>query len=150
MTIAARRSMSLCYLTSLALALMTTASLAQTPTKSLKDQLIGHWQLTAVMVHGRTAYGTNPQGSMFFDSNGHFAVIVISNGEAKDISYFGTYAVDEANKSLAMHVDASTGGAADGRDVKRLVTFNGDQLILVNQMSTGVPGGIKLTWKQSN
>jgi len=136
----------------LAPALIATRSFAQTPRKLGKEQLVGHWQLVSVAIHGRAPYGDNPQGSMFFDSGGHYSVIVISGGRANDISYFGTYTVEDANNTITLRVDASSGGGANvvGRDVKRLVTIDGDQLIVVNELSSGSPGGVKVTWKRAN
>jgi hypothetical protein len=137
----------------LALASIATSSSAQTPAKSLKDQLVGHWQLVSVAINDRTPYAADPQGSMFLDASGHYSVIVISVGEARSISYFGTYTVNDADKSMTMHVDASSGGSgvkAAGRDEKRLITFSGDHLIVANQTPSGAPGPVKVTWKEAN
>jgi hypothetical protein len=139
---------SLIILTSIA-----TASCAQTPTKSLKDQLVGHWQLVSVTIDARMPYGANPQGSMLLDASGHFSVIVISAGNARSISYFGTYTVNDADKSMTTHIEASSGGSGisvAARDEKRLITFSGDDLIVQSQTPTGAPGTIVLTWKQAN
>ena len=136
----------------LAQASIATPSLAQTPRRSLKDELVGHWQLVSVAVNGTAPYGANPLGSMFIDSGGHFSVIVISAGDARSISYFGTYTVDDADKSVTIHVEGSTGGSgvnAAGRDLKRLVTLSGEELIVANDTPSG-PGALKLTWKKAN
>ena len=92
----------------LALASIATAALAQTPGKSLKDQLVGHWQLVSVTIKDATPYGANPQGSMFLDADGHYSVIVLSAGNAQNISYFGTYTVNDADSSMTMHIDGSS------------------------------------------
>jgi hypothetical protein len=134
----------------LALASIATTSLAQTPAKSIKDQLVGHWQLVSVIINGNEPYGANPQGSMFLDAGGHYSVIAITAGKARSISYFGTYTVNDADSSMTMHVDASSGANAAGRDEKRIVTFSGDDLTVANQKFAGSVGGIKLTWKRSN
>jgi hypothetical protein len=137
----------------LTLASIATPTLAQSPTKSLNDQLLGHWQLDSVTINDSAPYGANPQGSMFLDAGGHFSVIVISAGQARNISYFGTYTVNDADKSMTMHIDASSGGGdvnAAGRDEKRLVTFSGDELTVANQTASGAAGAVKLTWKQAN
>jgi hypothetical protein len=138
-------------LTTLALAPITTTSVAQTPAKSLKDQLVGHWQLVSVTIGNRTPYGPDPQGSLFFDATGHYSLIVISTGNARNVAYFGTYTVNDADNSIVMHIDASSSSlSAAGRDEKRLVTLSGDELIVANQTPSGSPGAIKLTWKQAN
>ena len=134
----------------LAMALVAAPSLAQTPAKSIKNQLLGHWQLVSVTINGNTPYGAAPQGSMFFDVTGHYSVIVITGGKASSISYFGTYTVNDADSSVTMHIDASSLASAAGRDETRLVTFSGDQLIVENQRSGGPLGDIKLTWQQAN
>jgi hypothetical protein len=134
----------------LALASIASGALAQTPGKTLKDQLVGHWRLISVSVNGATPYGPDPAGSMFLDAGGHYSVIVITTGTARNIAYFGTYTVDDSESSITMHVDATTTGAGDRPDVKRLVTFSGDELIVSNQKGPGPERSVELTWKQEN
>lgn len=131
---------------------LASPAVAQSSTKSLKEQLVGHWQLVSVTVNGTKPFGDNPQGSMFLDAAGHMSVIVISGGNARSLSYFGTYSVDEANKMMMMHVVASGGGSANasGRDFKRLIALSGDELTVTNEAPAGGPGPIKLVWKQAN
>ncbi len=121
---------------------------AQTPAKSIKDQLVGHWQLVSVTVNGNMPYGANPQGSMFLDADGHYAIIVVSDGKARNISYFGTYTVNDADSSMTLHVDASSRARGDGHDQKRMVTFSGDELIQQTPPSSSPVGSIKLIWKR--
>lgn len=128
-----------------------TALSVEAQPASLKAQLIGHWQLAAVTVNNATPYGADPQGSMFLDGGGHFSVIVISAGDARNISYFGTYTVNDADKSMTMHIQASGGGSgidATGRDVTRSITVNGDELIVQNTRRND--SGAKLTWKRAD
>lgn len=128
-------------------------SFAQAPGGTLKSQLVGHWTLVAVNVDTRTPYGADPKGSMFVDAGGHFSVIVVSAGKARSIAYFGTYSVDDAGKSVTLHVEASSGGGGidfAGRDVKRLISLNGDELTVQNENETGAAGGVKLTWKKTD
>jgi hypothetical protein len=135
---------------SLVILLLSSAiapSLAQSPAKSIKDQLVGHWQLVSVTVNGNMPYGANPQGSMFLDAEGHYAIIVVSDGKARSISYFGTYTVNDADNSMTLHVDASSRARGDGHDQKRMVTFNGDELIQQTPPSSSTVGSIKLIWK---
>ena len=134
----------------LALALFDTAAFAQAPAKSLKDQLVGHWQLVSISINGTQPYGAAPQGSMFFDAGGHYSVIVVTGGRARSIAYFGTYTVNDADSSITMHVDGSSGPNAAGHDQTRTVSLSGDQLVLAKQAAAGGFGGIQLTWKQAN
>ncbi len=134
----------------LALASIASGSLAQTPGKSLTDQWVGHWRLISVSVNDAKPYGDDPAGSMFLDAGGHYSVIVVTAGKARNIAYFGTYTVDEANNSMTLHVDAGGNGDAPRPDVKRFVTFSGDELIVASQKPDSSTSGIKLTWKQAN
>src|ERR1700735_2850004 len=102
---------------------------AQT-TKATKDALVGHWQLVSIAVNDATPYGENPRGSMFFDAGGNYSIIVLSDGLAKNIFYFGTYTVNDADNSISLHIDGASRANADGRDLKRLVTFSADQLVI--------------------
>jgi hypothetical protein len=126
------------------------ATHAQT-SKSLKEQLVGHWQLASISVNDSTQpYGTDPQGSMFADAAGHYAVIVISSGGARNVSLFGTYAVDDANGSVTLHVDASNLTDAVGQDVKRFVALNGDELTVTSRRGAGPVGRVTMIWKRAN
>jgi hypothetical protein len=135
----------------LGLALISPAS-AQSAAKPLKDQIVGHWQLVSVTVNGGTPYGAAPQGSMFLDADGHLSVIVISDGGARNIAYFGTYTLDNADKSMSIRVDGSSGGSgtANGRTFHRTVQVQGNDLVIASQTPTGAPGQVKETWKQAN
>jgi hypothetical protein len=153
MKIVARSMLAnLLLLVSLAMIAPTTACLAQTLGKSLKEALIGHWQLISVTANDRTPYGTDPHGSMFIDAAGHFSIIVISNGGARSVAYYGTYTVNDADKLMTLHLEDSVGGGtpnAAGRDLKRLVVLNGDEMTIQNERQDGTPGTIKLTWKRA-
>jgi hypothetical protein len=134
----------------LALASIASGPLAQTPGKSLKDQLVGHWSLVSVSVNDAKPYGDDPTGSMFLDAGGHYSVIVVTAGKARNIAYFGTYTVDDADSSMTLHVDAGGNGNVVRPDVKRFIAFSGDELIVESQKPDGATGGVKLTWKQAN
>jgi hypothetical protein len=111
---------------------------------------VGGWQLVSITTSGSEPYGPNPQGSMLLDAEGHYAVIVLSAGNAANISYFGTYTVNDADSSMTLHIVGSTHANANGRDQKRLITFSGDELILDTPPSSGPRGSVKVTWKRSN
>ncbi len=115
---------------------------------SLKDQLVGQWQLVSVTINDTSPYGANPSGAMLLDAGGHYAVIVVSVGGAKNIAYYGTYTVDEASKTLTAHVAGSTRPKADGRDQKHTMSLSGDQL--TDEMPIGRKGSVKMIWKRAN
>lgn len=126
------------------IAAATTAS-AQTPSSSIKSQLVGTWQLVSINLDNTQPYGAKPQGFMSYDANGHFSVIVLSAGQAKNISYFGTYSVNDADSSVTIHIDGSTLAREDGHDLKRKLVFSGDQLVVQSPN-----GKVSLTWKKSS
>jgi hypothetical protein len=140
----------LALLTILALASIASGALAQTPGKSLKDQLVGHWRLVSVSVNGATPYGDSPEGTMFLDATGHYAVIVLTAGRARNIAYFGTYTVNDADSSVTMQIEAGGNGVAARPDEKRFVAFSGDELTMETRRPGGPAGGVKLTWKLDN
>jgi hypothetical protein len=152
MRIAARGvTLSLCLFVILAMTFLATPSSARK--KSLKDALVGHWQLVSVSVNGRTPYGANPHGSLFLDDAGHFSVIVVSDGNARSLAYFGTYTINSAAKSIEIHIEDSAGGGtpnAAGRELKRLFKLSGDELSVQNELATGDAGDVTVTWKRAN
>jgi hypothetical protein len=129
----------------LGLATLPCSAVAQQ--KSLKEQLIGTWTLVS-NVQTRPdgsklePFTTNPKGVWTFDANGHFTTITLrpdvpklaSNDRLKltpeeamkialgVIAYYGTYTVDEANKTLSLKIDASTLMNQLGIEQKRVVT----------------------------
>src|SRR5579863_7478598 len=100
-----RGSLSFCLLI---LVFAAAPVLGEPAANSLEGQLIGHWQLVGVDLSGNAPYGAKPQGSMFLDAGGHYSVIVISDGGARSIAYFGSYAVDTATHMVVYHVDGAS------------------------------------------
>src|SRR5215470_8684011 len=93
-------------------------------------------------------FGPNPKGIVVFAANGHYALIVTRSGQPKfasnnrmegtpeenkaivqgSISHFGTYVVNEADKTITFHIQTSTFPNWDGMDQKRPFTLSGDEL----------------------
>jgi hypothetical protein len=113
----------------------------------LKEQLVGTWLLVSsdqVRPDGSKLkqFGANPKGINVFDPNGRFLVMIASadnsqiaardsakaNSEeiggliAESIAYYGTYTVNEAEKVVLFHLDASTFPNQIGTDQKRIIT----------------------------
>jgi Lipocalin-like domain len=129
----------------LAAGLSASDSLAQE--KSLKEQLVGTWTLVSsdqVLPDGRKLkqFGANPKGINVFDANGRFFLMVASADNTKiaskdpssknsqeeggliveSIAYYGTYTVNEAEKVVFLHLDASTFPNQIGTDQKLTIT----------------------------
>jgi Lipocalin-like domain len=147
----------------LGLALLPSNAVSQQ--KSLKDQLVGTWTVVSwEQTRGDGSkferFGTNPKGVNIFDANGRLFVMyarpdlpkIASNNpstptpeEAKAIvggaiGYFGTYTVDEANKTITLRIEASSFPNQLGSEQKRTITaLTADELKYSNPVA--VSGG---------
>ena len=115
--------------------------------KSLKDQLVGTWQLVSWEAKAKDGTKANPmgggepKGAIIFDAAGGFYFIIISDvpklasntrlnttpEENRAIAhgtfaYFGTYTVNEADKSFNVRVERSSYGNQVGTNAKRMIT----------------------------
>ena len=118
--------------------------------KAIKDQVVGAWSLVAVtaqLANGNKTepFGASPKGIIIFTPDGQFALFqsrgelprIAANDRTKatpeeataivggSIAYYGTYTVNEAEKSLSVSLVASTfpnllGGPAQTRLVTAL------------------------------
>src|SRR5215471_6180171 len=149
-------------------ALLGTAVAQQ---RSLAEQLLGTWTLVshqAVRQDGSTflPYGPKPQGIAIFEPGSRFIITVMrsdrpkyaidlpSKGTAEEnkhtaegtMTYFGTYAVNEAARVIAIHIDASSFPNWSGTDQVREFAISGDQLTLTARaLATG--GHADVVWK---
>jgi Lipocalin-like domain len=64
------------------------------------------------------------------------------------ITYFGTYSVSEANRTIAIHIEGSSFPNWDGADQKRLFVFSGDELKLISPAASGA-GTAEVVWKRA-
>src|SRR5476651_1169048 len=112
----------------LVLALSAGAAAAQ-PAQSIKDQIVGSWNFVVAEVtapDGKKSFpfGETPKGILIFTADGRFAQIhvagdvprVASNNRLtgtpeeyaaimrRSLSVFGTYTVDEANRTVTYHI----------------------------------------------
>jgi len=155
-------------------ALTMSLSVGDAAGQSLKEQLLGTWILVShESVRGDGAkssvYGANPKGVAFFDAGGHFIITAMrsdrapyaadfpTQGTAEEnkataqgtITYFGTYSISEADRTIAIHVEASSFPNWNGADQKRAVALIGDQLTLTARaLQTG--GHADVVWKRAN
>jgi Lipocalin-like domain len=158
-----------------AIAFLPVAAIAQP--KSIKEQLIGAWTLVAV--DGVKADGThtpifgpNPNGSLIFTTNGRFsAQLMRSNrtpfasknrdtGTAEEnktmaqgtLSEFGTYGVNEADKSFSMHIEGDSFPNREGIQVMWEVTSITDDTMTINTPTSSNPAAAYATilnvWKK--
>jgi hypothetical protein len=138
---------------------------------SLKKQIVGTWLAVSVSVQRPDGsklepFGPNPNGVTIFTSDGRFALINTRPGRAKfasnnrlegtpdenkatvqgTLAYFGTYTVNEADRSFSIHIDADTFPNDEGIEQKRPFTITGDELKYTNPAGTvgGAPVEVAL------
>ena len=144
---------------------------AQAQQKPLKEQLVGAWLFvssTGKLPDGSPAWGANPKGLLIFTADGRYSSIIVrsdlpkfaSNNRAKgtdaenkaavqgSIGTFGTYTVDEANKSFTVRFEGSTYANQAGIEQIRPVTIAGDELKITNPAST-YGGQTELVYKRA-
>jgi hypothetical protein len=143
--------------------------------KSVKEQLVGTWTLVSadsVRSDGSKVevFGPNPKGILIYTSDGHFALVqmradlpkLASNSRDRgtpeenkavvqgSITYFGTYAVNEAEKVITLQLEGSTfANLVGGGEQKRLITsVTADELKFVNPKT---PSGstLEVSWKRA-
>ena len=128
-----------------ALTLLPSSVLAQE--KTLKQQIQGPWSL--VSCNNTNAKGekaaycaNNSRGIMILAGNGNYAVTAIAGGR-KDAeapgaaAIFGTWSVNEADKTLTLHEVGSSNPANEGTDLKLNINLNGEEMRITGPGSQG-------------
>ena len=149
-----RFSVSTLFVIVLALAPSPGNTVAQQ--KSLKEQLVGAWDL--VSCERTTAKGANQPycvnsiGILIFDASGRYAHMIAARGRPKLTTFnrgdvpaeqykavaqgflanFGTWSVTEGDKTITRHYEAAMLPNYEGTDSKMSLSIVGDELTLVN------------------
>lgn len=130
--------------------------------KTLKEQIVGTWtyvSVDTVRPDGSRVpmFGPNPRGLASFDGDGNYILLTTRPGQPKfasnnrmegtpeeykavvqgSIAHFGRYTVNEAEKTITFHIEASTFPNWNGVEQKRPVTLTGDEL----RWTTAASGG---------
>jgi hypothetical protein len=128
------------------------------------DQLLGTW--TLVSHEAVSMYGANPKGVAVFDAGGRFIITAMrsdrtkygSNHPAKGtdeenkatapgtMTYFGTYTVNEADRTIDIHIEASSFPNWSGTDQKRGFAITGDRLTLT---ARALGGSADVVWQRA-
>jgi hypothetical protein len=149
-----RRILSFAGILALGLAILPGNAVSQQ--KSLKEQLVGLWVFvssTGKLADGSPVWGANPQGQLSFDADGRYSIILVRSDLAKyasnnrmqttpaedkatvqgTVAYFGTYTVNEADRSYTNHVVGSSYPNWNGTDLKQVVeSITADELKIRN------------------
>jgi hypothetical protein len=137
---------SLTVIMALGLPLLPGGAISQQ--RSLKDQLVGIWILVEA-----PQWGPNPKGQLSLESNGRYSSILLRSDIAKyasnnrtqttpqedkataqgALAIFGTYTVNETERTFTMHVEGSSFPNWNGTDRKRIVvSITADELEVSN------------------
>src|SRR3954467_8402447 len=147
----------------LTLALSAGTAAAQ-PAQSLKDQIVGAWNFVVAEVtapDGKKSFpfGETPKGILIFSPDGRFAQIHIAGDVPKiasnnrltgtpeeyaeimrrSLSVFGTYAVDEVNKTVTYNIVSASFPNWQGEEQTRAIDkLTADEFVNTNR---GLAGG---------
>ncbi len=146
-------------LLALILAVGLLADDAAAQQKSLKKQLVGTWSFvssTGKSADGSPLWGSNPRGLLVFAENGRYSSFIGRSGRSKyasnnrlkgtpeehkatvqgSIASFGTYTINEKDKSFTVRFEGSTYPNLEGTEQTRPVTIKGDELRIHNPSPT--------------
>ena len=128
-----------------ALALLPNQTTAQE--KTLKQQIQGPWSLAScnnTNTKGEKAdyCANNPRGILILAGNGNYAVTIIAGGrkDANDpamAANFGTWSVNEADKTLTRHIVGANAPDLEGKDFKVNISLNGEEMRLTGDAIDG-------------
>jgi hypothetical protein len=148
-----RDAVKLCAITTVTVMGLSSAGLAQQ--KSLKDQLVGTWSIvstTTKLPDGSPAWGANPKGLYIFTENGYYSSHLVRTDRPKfasknratgtseenkaavlgNSSNYGTYSVNEANKTFTVKFVGSSYPNLEGTEQTRPFMMSGDNLTITN------------------
>src|SRR3954470_8417258 len=157
----------------LALALSAGAAAAQ-PASSLKDAIVGTWDFVVAEVtapDGKKSFpfGERPKGILIFTADGRFAQIHVAGDVPKiasnnrltgtpeeyaaimrrSLSVFGSYTVDEANKTVTYNITSSSypnwEGEAQAPAIDKLTS---DEFVNTNRNVAGGRGSASNFYKR--
>jgi hypothetical protein len=146
-----RSILGISTMTVLGLALVPSSIVAQQGT--LKQQLVGTWTLVSCDV--KQPYCVNPNGTLMLDASGRYAQVIAARGRPKAatgaanradvkpeeykalaqglLANFGTWSVNEADKTVANHLQGALFPNVEGTDIKVSVNLVGDELRTVGE-----------------
>jgi hypothetical protein len=117
--------------------------------RTLKQQIQGPWSLVScnntIEKGEKQAFCTNPRGVLILAGNGNYALTTIaaSRKEANApgvASNFGTWSVNEADKTLTRHFVGANDPANEGKDIKLNISLNGEEMRLTGEFRGHIDG----------
>jgi hypothetical protein len=160
-----RRIFALCAITALGLTLVPSSIVAQQGT--LKQQLVGTWRLVscdAILGNAKPPYCINPTGILMLDAGGRYALLIVAHGRPGGVrsstaaqapaeiikavaqgllANFGTWSVNEADKTLTRHIEGALFPSVEGIDLTASISLDGDEVKLIGQEGARVYRRVK-------
>ena len=139
--------------------------------QSAKD-LVGSYNLASAVseIDGKKSdtFGPNAKGALSLEANGRYVLVITganlpkfasnnrATGTAEEykavvngsIAHFGTYSVNEAEKSIVFRVESATFPNWNGGDQKRSFLVKGDEL-QYHVAAASAGGTATVTWKRA-
>ena len=140
---------------------------------TIPKELVGTWTMVSITQEqdGKKIdlFGPNPQGRLIRDADGHVAYMVTradlpkftSNNRAAgtpeenkavvqgSIFYFGSYSVNEADKTITNHIEVCSFPNWIGVERKSTYTINGDEFISTASGSSVGEGTVRVVYKRA-
>lgn len=167
-----RRAALISALAGAAVAALGLQKAAVAQQKTLREQLIGTWMLVSnynVSPNGekRQLFGLNPKGITIYDSSGWYVQMQINPDRPKfkgatrldgteeenrslvqgTAGHFGTWAADEAAKTLTVHMEANIFPNDDGSVFTRKISIVGDDMTVSNP-NPSAGGSSVIVWRR--
>ena len=141
-----------------------TSAVAQQ--KSLKEQLVGTWTF---VTSTDNRWGPNPKGMLVFDANGRYVLVInrsdlpkfaanrVDQGTAEEnksvmkgmIVTFGTYSVNEADKTINTQIEGGSFPNLWGGTQKRVIkSLTAEELKYLNPATT-IGTSTEAAWKRA-
>jgi hypothetical protein len=113
--------------------------------KTLKEQIQGPWSLAScndTNAKGeKAAYcANNPRGIMILAGNGNYATTITAGGRKDtdapgEAAIFGTWSVNEADKTLTLHIVGARNPTIEGKDIKLNISLNEGEMKIAGDIS---------------
>ena len=142
--------------------------------KPLKEAIVGSWRLLisdGVRSDGTQVpqWGPNPKGVVMFGPDGRYSLQIMRDIRPKfaandrmkgtpeeikaafegGLSQFGSYTLNEADKTLTLRIEGSSYPNWDGATQKRLITaLVGDDFTWTNPTPPSGSDNVKLAWRR--
>jgi Lipocalin-like domain len=145
----------------------------QDRTLSIGEQIVGTWWLDSIYEENSRGedidqFGVAPTGLFMADRNGNFSFQIMSidgrryaakglspagmgaAGIAEAMTYFGTYAVNERNHKLTLHLEYCLFRSRDNTDLTAEIKITGDTMEFISTVDTSPTGASysRTVWKR--